>query len=112
MGEHADEAAAERAADRHRDARAFDDTDLLARVDHDVGRHGRAEHADGRRDDHALRNVEQFAVVSRPHGRAPPRVSTASGTAMPKTETSGTVRLATPAIIDPCPTSRNMLAPS
>src|SRR6478672_9099772 len=113
MGQHADEHAAERAADWCRRAWTLDDADRIAGVDDiavgdDVG----SEHPDQRRDDHALRYVEQLSVVRATHVRAPPIVSTASGVAMPYTATSGTVRLATPAIIDPCPTSKNAVAPS
>src|SRR5438045_2907140 len=133
MSEHAHQCAPERAADEGFGPGPLHDPEHVAdtqgRAFADVGR---PEHTDGRRDDHAFRNGEPFTVqgddgnshddstfsarlrAALPSGRcAVVSLSEAPSAGEPhgSTGVSGTVRLATPAIIDPCPISTKASAP-
>src|SRR6185295_19397511 len=110
--EHADELAGEGA--RHGRGRAgpFHHPHSLARGDGPalVERY-RPEGADDRRDDHALRDEQAFTVVDERFHQTSSRRSTSSGVPTPRTGASGVVRLASPASIEPWPTSRNEPVP-
>ena len=113
----------------HRVPGPFDDADLVAGAElAPFGDAVRAEDADDGRDDHPLghgRASRRPAAIGGAVGsagvraggtvtmRVPPRGwSRSDGVAQESTGTSGTVRLATPAIIEPWPTSTNASAPS
>ena len=113
----------ERAAHRLPGSRAFDDADDLAHAHRcTLFDAERPEHADAGRDDHAFdhRHSLAFEVESGAHadllvtlgGIGRTRCSHSAGVPHARTGTSGTVRLATPAIIEPWPTSTNAVAPS
>ena len=117
VDEHADQSAAERAADGRRGARAIEEADGLADVDEValVEIVEGTEHADGRGDDHAFGDEEPFAVGQQSlHGLPDLQLSWGRlrDSRRCRTVTSGAPRLASAASIEPCPTSRNVVAPA
>src|SRR5256885_15566369 len=72
------------------------------------------EHTDGGSDDHALGDGENLAGNRHGihQGRTSERGATSPGVATPMTGTPGAPRLASPASIEPKPTSTRVVAPS
>ncbi len=110
-----DELAAERAAHRRGGAGTVEVADGLAFVDvvARVDVVERAEHAHRGGDDHPLGHEEPFTVGQEGfHGLCDLQDrGMSSGVATLRTVTDGAPRLASAASIEPCPTSRNVVAP-